>query len=58
MAPIRPAAVRMTHAPAPAREPGAADPGLSFRPFVALIAAIMACRALGIDSMLASLPAI
>ena len=58
MAPIRPAAVRAAPAPAPTRKPGAADPGLGFRSFVALIAAIMACQALGIDSMLAALPAI
>lgn len=38
--------------------PGAADPGLSFPAFVALIAAMMACQALGVDSMLAALPSI
>ena len=58
MAPFRSADVRAHRASAPAREPGAADPGLGFRGFVALIAAIMACQALGIDSMLAALPAI
>ncbi|WP_404710596.1 multidrug effflux MFS transporter [Sphingomonas sp. MMS24-J13] len=40
---------------APPREPGSADPGLSFHGFVALIAAIMACQALGIDTMLPAL---
>ena len=39
-------------------DPGPSDPGMGFYPFVALIAAIMACNALGIDSMLAALPAI
>lgn len=39
-------------------DPGVSDPGLSFRAFVALIAAIMACNALGTDSMLPALPAI
>ena len=43
---------------APTHVPGASDPGLGFRSFVALIAAIMACQALGIDAMLAALPAI
>ena len=42
----------------PRRAPGSADPGLSFPAFVGLIAAIMACQALGVDSMLAALPAI
>jgi DHA1 family bicyclomycin/chloramphenicol resistance-like MFS transporter len=40
---------------APRREPGASDPGLSFHGFVALIAAIMAAQALGIDTMLPAL---
>lgn len=44
--------------PAPVRAPGLSDPGLSFRPFVLLIAAMMAVNALGIDSMLAALPQI
>jgi len=44
-------------APEP-REHGCADPGLSLHGFVALMAAIMACQALGIDSMLAALPEI
>ena len=44
--------------PTPRREPGSSDPGLGFRAFVALIAAIMACNALGIDAMLAALPSI
>lgn len=39
-----------------AREPGNSDPGLGFGAFVALIAAIMACQALGIDAMLPALP--
>jgi DHA1 family bicyclomycin/chloramphenicol resistance-like MFS transporter len=43
---------------APLREPGASDPGLGFHAFVALIAAIMACQALGIDAMLPALPEI
>lgn len=44
--------------PASSRIPGHADPGLGFRAFVALIAAIMACNALQIDSMLPALPVI
>lgn len=40
------------------RPPGGADSGFGFRGFVALIAALMAVNALGIDSMLAALPAI
>lgn len=49
----------LIHAPdAPARAPGDADPGMSFRAFVALMASIQACNALGIDSMLPALPAI
>lgn len=42
----------------PDRAPGASDPGLSFRPFVLLMAALMAMNALGIDIMLPALPAI
>ncbi|PZU10909.1 multidrug effflux MFS transporter [Sphingomonas sp.] len=42
----------------PNRAPGAADPGLSFRPFVALMACLMAMNALAIDVMLAALPEI
>ncbi|WP_217429524.1 multidrug effflux MFS transporter [Sphingomonas bacterium] len=38
--------------------PGGSDPGMGFRGFVALMAALMAMNALGIDSMLAALPAI
>lgn len=44
--------------PAPARAPGLSDPGIGYREFVALIAALMAVNALGIDSMLAALPQI
>jgi DHA1 family bicyclomycin/chloramphenicol resistance-like MFS transporter len=44
--------------PPPVREPGSADPGLGFHAFVALVAAIMACQALGIDMMLPALPQI
>ncbi|UAK24792.1 multidrug effflux MFS transporter [Sphingomonas nostoxanthinifaciens] len=36
--------------------PGSSDSGFGFRSFVALIASIMACNALQIDSMLAALP--
>ena len=50
----RPAVSRVT--PAPASAPGQADSGLGFRGFVALIAAIMAAQALGIDMMLPALP--
>lgn len=42
----------------PVRAPGASDPGLSFRPFVALMACLMAMNALAIDIMLAALPEI
>ena len=42
----------------PARAPGAPDPGVGFREFVGLIAALMAINALGIDIMLPALPAI
>ncbi|MDO6416361.1 multidrug effflux MFS transporter [Sphingomonas sp. BIUV-7] len=42
----------------PNRAPGASDPGLSFRPFVALMACLMAMNALAIDIMLAALPEI
>jgi DHA1 family bicyclomycin/chloramphenicol resistance-like MFS transporter len=38
--------------------PGASDPGLSFRPFVALMASLMAMNALAIDIMIAALPEI
>ena len=41
---------------APPRAPGSSDPGLSFRPFVMLMAALMAVNALGIDIMLVALP--
>jgi DHA1 family bicyclomycin/chloramphenicol resistance-like MFS transporter len=40
----------------PNRAPGASDPGLSFRPFVVLMASLMAMNALAIDVMLAALP--
>lgn len=40
----------------PNRVPGAVDPGLSFRPFVALMACLMAMNALAIDIMIAALP--
>lgn len=40
----------------PNRAPGASDPGLSFRPFVVLMACLMAMNALAIDIMLAALP--
>jgi DHA1 family bicyclomycin/chloramphenicol resistance-like MFS transporter len=42
----------------PNRAPGASDPGLSFRPFVALMASLMAMNALAIDIMIAALPEI
>jgi len=42
----------------PHRAPGASDPGLSFRPFVLLMAGLMAMNALGVDIMLPALPAI
>jgi len=41
----------------PNRAPGASDPGLSFRPFVILMASLMAMNALAIDIMLSALPA-
>jgi DHA1 family bicyclomycin/chloramphenicol resistance-like MFS transporter len=51
----RPSAVAATASAAHRR---LSDPGLGFPAFVALIAAMMACQALGVDSMLAALPAI
>lgn len=42
----------------PIRAPGAADPGLSFRPFVVLMACLMAMNALAIDIMIPALPQI
>lgn len=42
----------------PNRAPGASDPGLSFRPFVVLMASLMAMNALAIDIMIAALPEI
>ncbi|MDB5688685.1 MAG: Bcr/CflA subfamily drug resistance transporter [Sphingomonas bacterium] len=41
-----------------ARAPSANHPGIGFREFVALVAALMAVNALGIDSMLPALPEI
>lgn len=42
----------------PSRGRGSSDPGLGFRAFVGLMAALMAINALGIDSMLIALPEI